>query len=133
MAKTFTFPVRVYVEDTDSTGVVYHANYIKYMERSRTEWLETLNLGIDMLAEEGVFFVVRNLAVDYLKPALLNDSLEVSVSVEEIRRSTIRFRHQIISTKRPGKPLCEATVFLVCVNKAYRPQRVPEKIKEALL
>lgn len=122
----FTFPVRVYFEDTDAGGVVYYANYLKFLERCRTEWLRAT--GIDqsaLLHDPGIAFVVRSVNVDYLKPARLDDELLVSLEVHSIGRAQIHFRQGIRRAPRPGtadgKPgeeLIAATVQIVCVNSA---------------
>ncbi|MDR1709287.1 MAG: YbgC/FadM family acyl-CoA thioesterase, partial [Candidatus Accumulibacter sp.] len=81
----FAFPVRVYYEDTDAGGVVYYANYLKFLERGRAEWLRWLGFDqVDLLRELGLAFVVRRVALDYLKPARLDDELSVDVEVERI-------------------------------------------------
>ena len=85
--KIFSFPVRVYFQDTDAGGVVYHASYVNFMERSRTEWLRTFGYSnASLMKELGVVFVVRSLKLDYLKPALLDDLVTVTSHVKEIGR-----------------------------------------------
>jgi acyl-CoA thioester hydrolase len=100
--KTFSWPVRVYFQDTDAGGVVYHASYVNFMERSRTEWLRTFGYSnAGLMKELGVVFVVRSLKLDYLKPALLDDLVIVTSRIKEIGRSrlnihqTVRRRHGV--------------------------------------
>jgi len=92
----FQWPVRVYYEDTDSGGVVYYANYLKFMERARSEWLRSLNIEQDrLLANEGIIFVVRAAHIEYLKPARFNDMLDVSVAVAQCGRASVTFEQQV--------------------------------------
>lgn len=119
----FTLPVRIYYEDTDAGGVVYYANYLKYLERCRTEWLRTI--GHDqsvLLRDPGIAFVVRNIAVDYLKPARLDDQVVVGLELERVTRSQLFFRQNVRranpDTKGGWDELIEARVQLVCVDAA---------------
>jgi len=83
--REFILSMRVYYEDTDSVGLVYHANYLKFMERARTEWLRSVGIEQDVLArEEGIVFAVRSVELDYLKPAKFNDLLEISVTITRV-------------------------------------------------
>ena len=112
----FTLPVRVYFEDTDAGGVVYYANYLKYLERCRTEWLRSDgHQQGELLREASIAFVVRSISVDYLKPARLDDLLSVSMEVERITRAQIFFRQSI---RRGDEELLTAQVQVVCVNPA---------------
>ena len=112
----FTLPVRVYFEDTDAGGVVYYANYLKYLERCRTEWLrrDGHQQG-ELLREASIAFVVRSISADYLKPARLDDLLSVSMEVTRITRAQIFFRQSI---RRGDEELLTAQVQVVCVNPA---------------
>ena len=130
-SKIFSLPVRVYFQDTDAGGVVYHANYLNFMERARTEWLRThgySNAGL--MKEFGVVFVVRSMKLDYLRPALLDDLLEVTAHIKDIGRS----RLTILQTVRRGEEvLTEAEVHLVCVSLAsFKPASVPEVLRTQL-
>ncbi len=94
----FLWPVRVYYEDTDSGGVVYYANYLKFMERARTEWLRSLGFEQDQLLEkEGVLFAVRRVEVDYRRPARFNDALTVSASIKSRGKASLTFQQEIRS------------------------------------
>ena len=127
--KKFSLPVRVYFQDTDAGGVVYHASYVNFMERARTEWLRThgySNAGL--MKEFGVVFVVRSLKLDYLKPALLDDLLEVTAQIKEIGRSRLNL---IQSVRRDGEVLTEGEVHLVCVSvEGFKPVSVPEALRK---
>jgi len=121
-------PVRVYFQDTDAGGVVYHASYVNFMERARTEWMRThgySNAGL--MKEFGVVFVVRSLKMDYLKPALLDDLLDVTAQIKEIGRSRISL---LQSVRRGEEVLTEAEVHLVCVSlESFKPVSVPEVLR----
>jgi acyl-CoA thioester hydrolase len=123
----FVFPARVYYEDTDASGVVYHANYLRYFERARTEWLRTMGFGQQNLrASLDVVFTVANLRIDFLRPARLDDALEVSVIVEQMRRASLEFRQEL---RRAGEAdlLSRAHVRVACVDVAtFRPCALPD-------
>ncbi len=129
---TFTWPVRVYYEDTDSGGVVYHANYLKFMERARTEWLRSRGFEqTDLLRSYGLVFVVRAISLDYLKPALFNDMLEVTVELAESGKSQMVLAQNV---RRRHAALAEARVRLACVNStSFKPVKMPEAIIEKLV
>ena len=127
----FSLPVRVYFQDTDAGGVVYHASYVNFMERARTEWLRThgySNAGL--MKEFGVVFVVRSLRLDYFKPALLDDLLEVTAQIKEIGRSRLNLLQSVL---RGDELLTEAEVHLVCVSlQGFKPVSVPEALRGRL-
>ena len=119
----FTIPVRIYYEDTDAGGVVYYANYLKFLERCRSEWLREIGHDqADLLREPGIAFVVRSVNLEFLKPARLDELLSVSLEVEKISRSQLFFRQHI----RRANPAIEGgwtelvsgKVHIVCVNPA---------------
>ena len=120
--------MRVYFQDTDAGGVVYHASYVNFMERARTEWLRThgySNAGL--MKEFGMVFVVRSLKLDYLKPALLDDLLEVTAQIKDIGRSRISLLQTV---QRGTEVLVEAEVHLVCVSlQSFKPVSVPEVLR----
>jgi len=160
-SKIFALPVRVYFQDTDAGGVVYHASYVNFMERARTEWLRThgySNAGL--MKEFGVVFVVRSLKLDYFKPALLDDLLEVTAQIKEIGRSrltllqSVRRRHGVAEQSgrepslrtdsccggfypheseggRGDEVLTEGEIHLVCVSlEGFKPVSVPEVLRK---
>ncbi|HUL40529.1 MAG TPA: tol-pal system-associated acyl-CoA thioesterase [Burkholderiales bacterium] len=128
---TFSWPIRVYYEDTDSGGVVYYANYLRFLERARAEWLRSFGFEqTDLLHEQGVIFVVRAITVDYLKPALFNDLLGVTVELEEIRKGQIALAQ---SVRRGQVLLADARVRLACVGStSFKPVKIPAAIIEKL-
>ncbi len=129
----FIWPVRVYYEDTDSGGVVYYANYLKFMERARTELLRECGFEQDQLIEEeGVLFAVRRVEADYLRPARFNDALTVSASVTSHGKVSVTFTQEI-RLAETGQLLCCGEVKVVCLDAArFRPRSLPEKLLAAL-
>ncbi|MGQ0618792.1 MAG: tol-pal system-associated acyl-CoA thioesterase [Panacagrimonas sp.] len=126
MSTAFTWPVRVYWEDTDASGVVYHANYLRWFERARTEWLRARGFDQERLrVEAGVAFTVANLEIRFLRPARLDDALRVEVAIAESRRASISFQ-QTLRREVDGQLLSEATVRVGCVDAAsFRPKAIP--------
>ncbi len=119
--------MRVYYEDTDAGGVVYYANYLRFLERARTEWLRALGFEQPELADtHGVLFVVRAVNIEYLKPSRFNDSLQVTVEVVTVGGSRIRFLQRVL---RGNEEIVRATVDVVCVNAdTFKPARVPREM-----
>jgi len=115
----FEWPVRVYYEDTDAGGVVYHAQYLKYMERARTEWLRAAGVEQDaLLAEQGVVFAVTRIDLRYLRPARFNEALMVSVAPMRYGRVRIVFEQIVCRAGESGEPLASARVEVACVDQA---------------
>jgi len=125
----FSLPVRVYFQDTDAGGVVYHANYVNFMERARTEWLrEHVYSHMDMMNKLGVMFVVRSIKLDYLKPAFLDDLVNVTAQIKEVGRSRVTLLQSVM---RGEEVLNEGEVHLVCVDvKTFKPVSVPEVLRK---
>jgi acyl-CoA thioester hydrolase len=126
----FVWPVRVYYEDTDSGGVVYHANYLKFMERARTEWLRSLGFEQDQLVKQhGVIFAVRAASLDFHKPARFNDRLEVSVRIAEKRPASIGFEHNVRRAGPERELVCAGHVRVACLEAdTFRPRPIPKPI-----
>jgi acyl-CoA thioester hydrolase len=126
--RSFSFPVRVYYEDTDMAGIVYYAGYLRFLERGRTEWLRALGIGQFRLAQEaGIAFAVRSLNIEYLKPARLDDVLGVFTEVESPGRAQVTLRQRI---ERDGEVLVEATVRVACIDaRKMKPVALPEEIR----
>jgi tol-pal system-associated acyl-CoA thioesterase len=121
----FIFPIKVYIEDTDFGGVVYHSNYLKYYERARSEWLESLGLGIDWQMAQKLYFPVRAANLEYLKPARLNAKLEVITRIESMRPTSIVFHQYLRPSQTTDTILSKASITIVCVNPQFRPQALP--------
>jgi len=124
---TFTLPIRVYYEDTDAGGVVYYANYLKFMERARTEYLRTYGFEQDELAEkQKVLFVVHRVEADYVKSARFNELLTVTAEIVQQKRTSLLFEQQVL---RNNELCCKGVVRVVCVNsETFRPAAIPESI-----
>lgn len=118
---------RIYYHDTDCGGVVYYANYLKYLEEGRTEFLEQRGLSIPRLAEEGVFFVVARQEIDYKFPARYGDVLEVATRLSEA--SAVKMILDCRITNQDGKTICLAKTVLVCVGEDLRPRGMPESVR----
>ena len=132
----FIFPVRVYYEDTDAGGVVYHSQYLNFMERARTEWLRELGFEQDNLTQElGIALVVRHLQIDYCKPARFNDRLQVQTRLTEMMRSYCIFE-QSVWRQEAGDSLTSlttATVKIACLSlERLRPVAIPTAIRSKL-
>ncbi|MBM3392445.1 MAG: tol-pal system-associated acyl-CoA thioesterase [Betaproteobacteria bacterium] len=127
----FSFPVRVYYEDTDMAGVVYYAGYLRFLERGRTEWLR--DLGVEQLGlaqEEGLVFAVRSLNIEYLKPARLDDALAVLTELTLPGRAQVTLRQWI---ERGGETLVEATVRIACLDtKTMKPTALPAALRKKM-
>jgi acyl-CoA thioester hydrolase len=125
MPSAFTWTVRVYYEDTDAGGIVYYANYLRFFERARTEWLR--ELGVDqqaMLAEHGAMFVVRHAAIDYHAPAKLDDVLKLSLTIEKLGRASVNF---VQEARCDDTLLSSARVRVGCVDGAtMKPRSLPD-------
>jgi len=129
MSMNFTWPVRVYYEDTDVAGVVYYANYLKFMERARTEWLRSIGVDQTRLLEEGLLFVILSTNVNFLKPARFNDLLRVTCEVIEHTRTSFSFTQEIFREDSDGELLVEGQARAACLDaKSFRPRRLPSTI-----
>jgi acyl-CoA thioester hydrolase len=128
----FEWPVRVYYEDTDAGGVVYYANYLRFMERARTEWLRSLGFGQEALMRDAaIAFAVRRIDIDYLLPARLDDELLVEAMIDKVGRASLTFRQRIL--RRPDDLVSKATVKIVCLEgSSFRPTAIPGNILEKI-
>jgi acyl-CoA thioester hydrolase len=131
MKKHFIWPVRVYYEDTDAGGVVYYANYLKFFERARTEWLRSIGLNQDKLAqEEGLIFVVRRALLDFTRPARLDDMLEVTVEPLKVARVYVDLAQEARCVTRT---LARAEIRVACLNQRnFRPAAMPQLLRDRL-
>jgi acyl-CoA thioester hydrolase len=129
--KTFAFPVRIYFEDTDSGGVVYHSNYLKFMERARTEWLRSVGIDQHHLKYHAhIMFVVHRIDIQYKLPARFNDDLVVKSELLEIGSSKIEFRQMIY---RDEEMLIDAHVDIACIDsEKFKPVRIPSTVKQTM-
>ncbi len=138
----FRWPVRVYYEDTDNGGVVYYANYLKFMERARTEWLREKGIEQDtLLAQQGVMFAVASAQVDYLRPGRFNQRLLVSVRPQQTRRASMVLAQAVCRVSeneeengKYGDVLCRGKIKIVCVDAvSLRPRPFPEIVRREIL
>jgi acyl-CoA thioester hydrolase len=132
MSQAFTLPVRVYWEDTDAGGVVFYANYLKFFERARTEWLRAAGFGQEALRRDhGLMFVVAETALRYLLPARLDDELAISVEPDRpARGATLALTQRVM---RGATRLVDSRITIACVQaQTLRPRRIPQQMIEAL-
>ena len=128
--KEFSLDLRVYIEDTDAGGIVYYVNYLKFMERARTEMLRSLGFDKAGANPESIQFVVRSARIEYLRPARLDDRLVVTARVESLGGASLDFQQQVL---RGAELLCEADVRIACVDGAsLKPARIGAEMKRAL-
>jgi len=127
----FSLPLRVYYQDTDAGGVVYHSTYLNFMERARYEWLRELGFNANTLtAESKVLFMIRSIDIGYLKPAVLDDLLNITVSVLEVGRSRITLFQEVLCNRIK---LANATIHVVCVDaEKLRPVSIPASLREKI-
>jgi len=135
--QTFNWPIRVYYEDTDSGGVVYHSNYLNFMERARTEWLRHLGFEQTYIRDElNVIFVVHNMQIIFKKPAKFNDMLTITSQLTSLGRGSFEFMQTITTNESvlgQRNVLVEAQVKLACVNAlTFKPVGIPEPIKSTM-
>jgi acyl-CoA thioester hydrolase len=124
------FPLRVYYEDTDAGGIVYHANYLRFAERARTEWLRALGLDHPtLLARQGCLFAVRRCRIDFRQPARLDDALVVRTRVAALGGARLGLLQEV---RRDGRPLVTLEVELALVGTGLRPRRLPAELRRLL-
>ena len=127
----FSWPVRVYYEDTDSGGVVYYANYLKFMERARTEFLRSLGFEQDELAEQGLIFAVHRVEVDYIQPARFNNALTVTAKISQQKKVSLTFDQEVQNAN--GELCSRGKIKIVCLDsESFKPRPIPEAILRAI-
>lgn len=127
----FTWTIRVYYEDTDAGGVVFYANYLKFFERARTEWLRAAGVGQHAMTDRhGVMFVVKSTALDYHAPARLDDELKLTVVVEKMGRASVQFVQQAWRSNDAGEELlATGRIKVGCVDAVrFRPSEIPQDV-----
>jgi len=127
MMTDFDWPIRIYYEDTDSGGVVYHSNYLNFMERARTEWLRVLGFEQDVLIEQHqCLFAVHSMQLQFKRPARFNDALIVRSHILNVSGASFEFDQKIF---RDGELLCDAIVKIACLDsKRFRPKSIPSSL-----
>ena len=131
MTATFSIPVRVYYEDTDSGGVVYHSNYLNFMERARTEWLRALGFEQDeLLREHGVIFAVSSVSVAFHKPARFNELLAVTVALERRGAASLTLKQEV---RRGDELLASGEVRIACIDaQRFVPVAIPARVADSV-
>jgi len=131
-AATFGWPIRVYIEDTDAGGIVFHARYLHYMERARTEWVRSCGVGLRAGLADNISYVVQRLSIHYAVPAKLDDELVVTAEPVAFGRVWMEFRQRVVRV-RDQKQLCEADVKVACIAlDSGRPMRLPDNMRGLL-
>lgn len=131
---TFFYDFRIYLDDTDAGGIVYHANHIKYMERARREWLREQGV-THYSARDDYQFVVAKADIDYHKPLLMDDLLTISITAEKIGFASLRLKQHIFRTRadiNQQAPASSARITLACVDKSLKPARIPADLMAAI-
>ena len=132
--KEFRWPLRVYYEDTDAGGVVYHASYLRFMERARTEWLRSHGFDQSVLRERhGVLFVVRRMEITFHRTAVLDELLTVTARMARCTPARILVEQEVLREGTPGEPVCSARVEVACLDaRTHRPRRLPAAVAKEL-
>lgn len=130
----FTWPVRVYHEDTDGHGIVYYANYLKFFERARTEMLRSLGFEQDELKQQlALVFVVKSMRMDFFQPAHFNEELIVTANISALKRASLIFEQTIVQPNNPQHTYCSATVHIACLDaRTLRPKGLPTEFTKTL-
>lgn len=127
---SFSIPLRVYIEDTDAGGIVYYVNYLKYMERSRTEFLRSLGYDKPAILDGGLLLVVHAAQINYRRSARLDDQLQVSAQIEKLARTYVEFKQQVM---RGDELLCEGVIRIACVDATtMKPSAIPADMHRQL-
>ena len=129
MTNTHCIEKKIYYHDTDCGGVVYYANYLKYLEEARTEFLLSRGVELTELAAKGVYFVVAHTELDYKYPARYQDIIQISATIENLGRCSIDFIQEVVKGKAV---LVKTRTTLVCVNKEFKPAALPSSVKDRL-
>lgn len=126
----FSIPLRVYIEDTDAGGIVYYVNYLKYMERSRTEFLRSLGYDKPAILDGGLLLVVHAAQINYRRPARLDDQLHVTTQIEKLARTNVEFNQRVL---RGDELLCEGLIRIACVDAhTMKPSAIPAAMRHQL-
>lgn len=121
-----SFPIRVFYEDTDMGGIVYHANYLRYIERARSDWVRRLGNDQNAMRDAGIIWVVRRIEADYLSTAKFEDELVVETGIASLSNARMVMDQVVL---RDGEPIFRASVTAVCMNAAGKPVRLPAEVR----
>lgn len=132
--KKFLCPIRIYYEDTDSGGVVYHANYLKFLERARTEWFRQKGYELDQMAKQfGILFVVKSLTINFCKPATFNEQLAVLVELTGTNKASLDFKQVVTGLNNENELICSASVKIACLSvDTFKPKAIPKSVLEEI-
>lgn len=126
MKNEFIYPLRIHIEDTDFAGIVYHSNYLKFMERARSEWVEEMGLGIHWQREHEIYFPVAAANLQFLAPARLHEKVEVVSSIKAIRPASMIFEQYLRLAATPDKIFFKAEIKIACTDYQMRVRKLPE-------
>lgn len=126
MSGEFIYPLRIQIEDTDCTGLVFHSNYLNFMERARSEWIDQLGLGLDWQQRHKICFVVHSAMIRFIKPARAHDRVEVVSAINTLRPASIIFDQYLRLAGSTDKILCKAEIKIACVDENMQPCALPE-------
>lgn len=130
MSQAQSIEIRIYYEDTDSGGVVYNANYLKFCERGRTEFMRHLGFNQQQLRQQNIAFAVRKASINYILPARLDDKITLTTAIQKLKKASVIFKQSI---KRDNTILCQAEVVIACINAdTFSPTAIPISIMSRL-
>lgn len=132
MPNVFETIKRVYYDDTDCAGVVYHTNYLKWMEQARSEWFLSLGYDAEAMKDQDAYFVVASLQIDFFSPAHLYDQVIISSRIQAMSRITITFEQTVALKQNPNKILCRAIIKVPCITQNFKPRPIPELLRSQL-
>ncbi|EKD70173.1 MAG: Tol-pal system-associated acyl-CoA thioesterase [uncultured bacterium] len=126
MKNEYIYPLRVHIEDTDFAGVVYHSNYLKFMDRARSEWIEEMGMGITWQRHHHLYFPVHSANIQFIKPARLHEKVEVVSTIKQMKQASLFFEQYLRLADSSHKILCKAEIKIACVDENIRPCAIPE-------
>lgn len=126
MKNEFIYPLRIHIEDTDFTGLVFHSNYLRFMERARSEWGNQLGLNLEWQKQHQIYFVVYSAHLLFLKPARAHQQVEVVTTVKEIRAASVIYDQHLRLADVPDKIFCKASIKIACIGYDMRPCPIPK-------
>lgn len=129
----FIYSLRVQIEDSDYAGVAYHANYLKYFERARSEWMEQNGFGLGWQKAQDIIFPIANITIAYMKPAYLDDNLEIIAGDIQVKKVGIIVDQYIRLRDNPKKIITKITTRLACIDSKHKLKKIPEELKKELL
>lgn len=130
----YVYPLTIHIEDTDYTGITYHPNFLKFMERARSKWLRKVGLGIEWQKDNHFMFVIHSLSIRYLQPAHLHQAVEVVSKMKKIGAASLVLEQYLRDANDNSKLLCEAEIKIACVDTDLQPRAIPDldKVRELL-